>query len=69
VSTTTQHWEPGARVLGRCHCGGSLMLVEDDGPPLPIEAQCATCRELTGLARAAVVDDVVQSGSPEDLGF
>jgi hypothetical protein len=70
-----QHWEPDARTLGRCLCGGALRLVEDDGPPQPVEAQCDRCLTLTGMPRGAIVDnprlsaDVVVPGSPEDLGF
>lgn len=68
-------WPDGAAVVSRCHCGGELMLVEDLGAPRPVEAQCATCLELTGLPHDAVKvsasapASAIVPGSVEDLGF
>lgn len=63
-----RHWEDDAPAVAICVCGGSLMLVEDD-PPLPIEAQCAKCGELTGVSRDAAQLVGPAGGTPEDLGF
>lgn len=64
-----QHWEPDARRIADCRCGGDLRLVEDPGRGLPVEAQCDTCGEMTGLPRDALVEQAIAPGSPEDLGF
>jgi hypothetical protein len=77
-----QHWEPGARTVGRCPCGGVLRLIEDHGVA-PAEAQCELCADMTGVPHAvaaaaaaavanaplAPTDHGVVPGSPEDFGF
>lgn len=77
---TVQHWEPGARTVGRCPCGGVLRFVEDHGAA-PTEAQCEVCADLTGVphdaatvapaadAPLATAPAGVVPGSPEDFGF
>jgi hypothetical protein len=45
-----QFFEPAARAVARCPCGGLLRLVEDAGPRVPVEAQCDRCLELSGVA-------------------
>lgn len=63
-------WPDGAPSVGMCPCGGQLRLVEDLGPALPLEAQCETCTELTGVSHdVAKAATTVQPGSPADLGF
>lgn len=63
--TAIQHWAPDAPTVGRCPCGGALMLVEDPGDAHPIEAQCRACGVPTGVARAsAAVSDVTQQLAP-----
>ncbi len=72
VSAAIVHYEPGARTVGDCRCGGALRLVEDLGEPRPLEAQCEACGVLTGVARNWSPQTSFAApapGSPEDLGF
>jgi hypothetical protein len=70
--TATRFWPEGAPVIARCPCGGDLMLVEDSDPVRPVEAQCAACGDLTGVAHELVkvtTASPIVPGSPEDFGF
>lgn len=67
--STIRHWEPGAHVIASCPCGGRLLLVEDLGPRLPIDAQCDACGELTGVSHDLANLTGPGPTSPEALGF
>ena len=67
------HYEPNARRVGECRCGGILRFVGDFGAPRPIEAQCEACGVLTGVARDWSPQTSLAAPQPqgdqEDWGF
>lgn len=73
MSAAIVHFEPEARTVGDCRCGGLLKLVEDRGAPRPLDAQCDRCFMLTGVPRdwspQMGLAAAAPANVPEDLGF
>lgn len=67
--STIRYWEQGAPAIATCLCGGRLLLVEDLGPKLPVEAQCDSCLERTGVSHDLAHLTGSDPTSPEALGF
>lgn len=61
--TAVRYWPDGAPAVARCICGGDLMLVEDAGPKVPVECQCARCGDLTGVSHELVKAGAAPLGS------